>query len=123
VIVLGFVLIVVAVVAAVILISQNAGNIDIHALGHTWNGQAYWLVVAGLAAMLIAALGLALVQRGGALRYRRRTRVAEAPVANRVVETPATRTANGDVTDTTVDDTTVDDPAVGSRHRRRLMRS
>jgi hypothetical protein len=61
-IILGFLLIVAAVVAAVILIIQNTGSIDIHALGHVWSANAYWLIVAGIVAMALAALGVAMVR-------------------------------------------------------------
>jgi hypothetical protein len=71
-VVIGFVLIIAAVAAAVILIVQNAGTLDVHALGQTWNVNAYWLVVAGLAAMAVAVLGVAMVRQAGVRTYRAR---------------------------------------------------
>ena len=71
-VVIGFVLIIAAVAAAVILIVQNAGALDVHALGHTWNIDAYWLVVAGLVAMAVAVLGVAMVRQAGVRTYRAR---------------------------------------------------
>jgi hypothetical protein len=95
-IVLGFILIVAAVVAAVILITQNAGTIDVHGLGHVWSGPAYWLVIAGLAAMAAAALGVAMIQYAGARKAKLRAKAAyvtERPVATEtpVVERPVRR--------------------------------
>lgn len=71
-IVLGFILIIVAVVAAVILITQNAGTLDVHAIGLTWSINAYWLVVAGLVATAVAVLGLAMVRHSGVRTSRAR---------------------------------------------------
>lgn len=62
-IILGFLLIIVAVAAAVILIIANTDSIDVSALGQTWTVPALWLVVAGLAAMALAVLGLVLVRQ------------------------------------------------------------
>jgi hypothetical protein len=71
-VVIGFVLIIAAVAAAVILITQNAGTLDVHALGQSWSVNAYWLVVAGLGAMAVAVLGLAMVRQAGVRTYRAR---------------------------------------------------
>jgi hypothetical protein len=71
-VVIGFVLVIAAAVAAVILIVQNAGAIDVHALGQTWSVNAYWLVVAGLVAMAVAGLGVAMVRQAGVRTYRAR---------------------------------------------------
>jgi len=62
-IILGFLLIILAVAAAVILIVANTGNIDVSALGQSWTVPALWLVVAGVVAMAVAVLGLVLVRQ------------------------------------------------------------
>jgi uncharacterized integral membrane protein len=63
VIILGFLLIIVAVAAAVILIVANTGNVDVSALGQTWTVAALWLVVAGLVAMAVAVIGVVLIRQ------------------------------------------------------------
>jgi hypothetical protein len=63
VIILGFLLIIVAVAAAVILIVQNTGDVVVSALGQSWTLPALWLVVAGLVAMAVAVIGLVLVRQ------------------------------------------------------------
>lgn len=62
-IILGFLLIIVAVAAAVILIVQNTGDVDVSALGQSWTVPALWLVVAGLVAMAVAVIGLVLIRQ------------------------------------------------------------
>lgn len=62
-IILGFLMIILAVAAAVILIVQNTNDIDVTALGQSWTVPALWLVVAGLVAMAVAVIGLVLVRQ------------------------------------------------------------
>jgi hypothetical protein len=101
VVVIGFVLIIAAVAAAVILIGQNAGTLDVHALGQTWNINAYWLVVAGVAAMAVAVLGAAMVRQAGVRTYRARQAYVPTLSEERLVTesprdqtTPVPRSAN-----------------------------
>src|SRR5258706_6693238 len=72
-IVIGFILIAAAVAAGVILIAQNRGAIDVHALGGTWHLDAYWLTVAGLVILAVAILGLAIAKTAAAHVWRFRT--------------------------------------------------
>ena len=73
-IIVGLVFLAAAVAAAVILIVQNrAGMVRLDALGHTWSGRLYWVLVAGLIIALVGVLGVALM-RGGVIRARRRRR-------------------------------------------------
>ncbi len=70
-IIIGLVVFAAAVAAAIILIAQNNNaTLDVHALGHTSNVHAYWLVVAGLIITAVGLGGLAMMRSGGA-RYRR----------------------------------------------------
>ena len=62
-IILGFLLIILSVAAAVILIVQNTGNVDVSALGQSWTIPALWLVVAGLVAMAVAVIGVVLIRQ------------------------------------------------------------
>jgi len=92
-IVLGFVLIIAAVAASVILIAQNAGSLDVHALGHVRSLNAYWLVVAGLAAMAVAVIGLAIVRQAGVRTHRSRRKVVPTAADQRPMTTPENSTA------------------------------
>ncbi len=76
--VIGLVLFATAVGSAIILIVQNRGSVvQVRALGHTWTGHLYWLLVAGLIIALIGVLGLALLRRSAARARRlRRQRAA-----------------------------------------------
>ena len=67
---IGFILVGLAVAAAIILVVQNAGDVKVHALGWHWEIPGYWLAIAGLVIMAVFILGL-LVWRVGAARGRR----------------------------------------------------
>ncbi|HSF27221.1 MAG TPA: hypothetical protein VLC50_06845 [Actinomycetes bacterium] len=62
-IILGFLLIIISVAAAVILIVQNTTDVDVSALGQSWTVPALWLVVAGLVTMAVAVIGLVLIRQ------------------------------------------------------------
>jgi chromate transport protein ChrA len=70
-VIIGVVLIAVAVAAAPVLITQNTGQMQIHALGHAWTVSAYWLLVAGLVILAVAVIGLAAIRHSGTRRLRR----------------------------------------------------
>ena len=71
VLVIGLLLFATAAASAIILIVQNRGSVvQVRALGHSWTGHLYWLLVAGLIIALVGVLGLALL-RGSAARARR----------------------------------------------------
>ena len=82
-IVVGFILIAAAVAAAVILIVQNQGAINVHALGGSWHVDAYWLLVAGLVILAAAILGLAIAQAATAHVWRLRRERRELARENR----------------------------------------
>jgi uncharacterized integral membrane protein len=82
-IVVGFILIAAAVAAAVILIVQNRGAINVHALGGSWHVDAYWLLVAGLVILAVAILGLAIAQTATAHVWRLRRERRELARENR----------------------------------------
>jgi uncharacterized integral membrane protein len=82
-IVVGFILIAAAVAAAVILIVQNRGAIDVHALGGSWHVDAYWLLVAGLVILAVAILGLVIIQTATAHVWRLRRERRELARENR----------------------------------------
>lgn len=70
-IIAGLVLLAAAVAAAAILIMQNrASMVHVHALGHTWSGHPYWVLVTGLIIALTGVLGVAVI-RGDLTRVRR----------------------------------------------------
>jgi hypothetical protein len=70
-VVLGLVLIALAVAAVAVFVVQNRTDfVTVHALGQTWSGHLYWLVVAGLIIAAVALLGLMLVRAGGAHAWR-----------------------------------------------------
>jgi uncharacterized integral membrane protein len=62
-VIIGFLLIVAATAAATVLITQNTGRVEFHALGHAWNGGEYWLIVAGLITLAAAVVGALAVNR------------------------------------------------------------
>jgi type VI protein secretion system component VasK len=66
-IVLGLLLVLIAVAAAIILAVQNGQHIEIRVLGAHFSVAAYWLAIAGLVIMAGFALGLSL-WRGGTRR-------------------------------------------------------
>ena len=82
-IVVGFILIAAAVAAAVILIVQNRGAIEVHALGGSWHVDAYLLLVAGLVILAAALLGLAIAQTATAHVWRLRRERRELARENR----------------------------------------
>src|SRR6266446_2620243 len=82
-IVIGFILIVAAVAAGVVLIVQNRGAIDIHALGGSWQLDAYWLTVAGVVILAVAILGLAIARTAAARSWRLRRERRELARENR----------------------------------------
>jgi uncharacterized protein (DUF2062 family) len=65
-----------ATAAASILIAQNAQTVvEVHVLGHAWTGQLYGVLVAGIVIGVVAALGIAAINRAGArIRWARRER-------------------------------------------------
>jgi len=82
-IVVGLALIAAAVAAAVILIGQNRGAIDVHALGGNWHVDAYWLMVVGFVILAAALLGLTIAQTGTAHVWRLRRERRELARENR----------------------------------------
>jgi hypothetical protein len=65
VIIVGLFLFAAAVATAATLILQNRASIvRVHALGHTWSGHLYWVLVAGLIIALAGVVGLAIMRRG-----------------------------------------------------------
>jgi hypothetical protein len=81
VLIVGLIVFAAAVASAVILIVQNRGSVvGVHALGHTWTGHLYWVLVAGLIIALVGVVGLAIL-RGGAARARRLRRQRAALLA------------------------------------------
>lgn len=72
-VVLGLILLLVAVVAAVVLVTQNAdARIDVHAFGGTWHVSAFWMAVVGAVILLVGVLGLALMRSGSKRGVRNR---------------------------------------------------
>lgn len=67
-IIVGFILLVAAVVIAVALIVQNPATVTVHAFNQSWNVDMRWLLVAGLALTAIGLLGLSMMRLGSA-RY------------------------------------------------------
>src|SRR4051812_48641278 len=77
-VVIGLILFGAAAAGAAVLIVQNQdGAVEVNALGNTWQWDRYWLVVAGLALALAAALGMAMMARGAARARRLRRERAE----------------------------------------------
>jgi uncharacterized integral membrane protein len=65
-IIVGFVLLAAAAVAAVALIAQNTATVTVHVFNWSWDTELRWLVVAGLALTAIGLLGLVMMRTGGA---------------------------------------------------------
>jgi hypothetical protein len=85
VLIIGLTVLAAAVASAVILIVQNrASVVGVHALGHTWIGHLYWVLVAGLIIALVGVVGLVIL-RGGAARARRLRRQRAGPRSGHVV--------------------------------------
>jgi type VI protein secretion system component VasK len=77
VVLIGFVLLAVAVAAAIVAIVANRSvMVDVHALGYTWNVHLYWVLVAGMIVAAVGFLGLAMMRVGAAhsVRVRRERR-------------------------------------------------
>jgi hypothetical protein len=92
-IILGFILLALAVAAAIVLIAQNPdAMMSFHALGNSYNVHAYWVFVGGMVVVAVAAIGLSIMRAGAAhgarVRRERRDLAAEnARLSERVVET------------------------------------
>ena len=69
-IIVGFILIVGAVVVAAALIIQNPATVTVHAFNQSWNVDMRWLLVTGLALTAIGLFGLGMMRLGSA-RYLR----------------------------------------------------
>ena len=92
-IVVGFVVLVAAVVVAIALIVQNPGMVTVHAFSWSWHVDIRWLVVAGLALTAIGLVGLAMMRVGGA-RYARLRRDRKLLAAENKRLTREARTAD-----------------------------
>ena len=110
-----------AVASAVILILQNRGSVvGVHALGHTWTGRLYWMLVAGLVIALAAVVGLAMLRAAAArarrLRRQRAALLAENERLSERVRDPATSPffVGGSRADT---GSALSSAAAGSHHR------
>jgi hypothetical protein len=88
VLIIGLIVLAAAVGSAVILIVQNRGSVvGVHALGYTWIGHLYWVLVAGLIIALVGVVGLAILRRGAARSRRmRRQRAALLARNERLIE-------------------------------------
>jgi len=80
--ILGFLLLGVAVAAAIVLVVQNPHTmVQLHGLGQTWTLHLYWVLLIGLVIGVVAALGLALMRYGTThswrIRQERRALAAE----------------------------------------------
>jgi len=108
VIVIGFVILTVAVAAAIVTIAQNqSAMVNVHGLGYTWDIHVYWVLVAGLVIAAVGFLGIAMMRTGTAhatrIRVERRGLVRENARLNElaadqsqtptVVQVPATAAA------------------------------
>jgi len=73
-IIIGFVLLAVAVAAAIVAIAQNqSAMLDVRVLGYDWHGHAYWVLVAGLVIAAVGFVGIAIMRSGAIYGARRRT--------------------------------------------------
>jgi hypothetical protein len=96
-IIVGFILLGLAVAAAIVLIAQNPhGMMTVHALGNTYTMHAYWVFVAGMIVLAVAAIGLTMMRSGVAytarVRRERRDLAAENARLNSRVGTPVGET-------------------------------
>ena len=93
-IIVGFVLLALAVAAAIVLIAQNPHELmTFHALGNTYTVHAYWVFVAGMVVLAVAAIGLSMMRRGASrgarVRRERRELAAEnARLSDQVAAAP-----------------------------------
>jgi hypothetical protein len=81
-IVIGFVILALAVAAAITAIAQNqSAMVDVHGLGYTWNVHLLWVFVAGLVVAAVGFIGISMMRAGAAhaarLRVERRGLVRE----------------------------------------------
>jgi hypothetical protein len=94
-IIVGFVLMALAVAAAIVLIAQNPdAMMTFHALGNTYTTHAYWVFVGGMVVLAVFAVGVSMMRSGAAhgarVRRERRDLAAEnARLNERVAATPA----------------------------------
>jgi hypothetical protein len=92
--IIGFLLVALAVAAAIVLIAQNPhAMMSVHALGNTYTMHAYWVFVAGMVVLAGAAIGLSMMRAGVAhgarVRRERRDLAAEnARLNDRVASAP-----------------------------------
>ena len=92
--VLGFVLLALAVAAAIVAIVQNPHvmvNVDV--LGANHSMHAYWVFVAGMVVLAVAAIGISMMRAGAAYTARRRRErrdlaAENARLSQRAVQTP-----------------------------------
>jgi hypothetical protein len=118
-IILGFILLALAVAAAIVLIAQNPdAMMTFHALGNTYTTHAYWIFVGGMVVLAVAAIGLSMMRSGAAhgarVRRERRDLAAEnARLSERVTEAPVERER---VVETTADDGRYVDRAPAADH-------
>lgn len=80
---LGVVLVVLAAAVTAILMLQNAGEIALHALGHTQTLPAYWLLIAGLVTMAVGCAGMEMLRWSGMRAYARRLAAKQEREMNR----------------------------------------
>lgn len=128
-IVIGFVILALAVAAAITAIAQNqSAMVEVHGLGYTWNVHLLWVFVAGLVVAFVGFIGIAMMRTGAAhaarLRSERRglarenARLSDAatnPPAQQVVAQPVA-TAPVETVPAT-NGSTVYEPAPAPRHR------
>ena len=93
-VIVGFVLLALAVAAAIVLIAQNPdAMMSFKALGDTYTVHAYWVFVGGMVVLAVAAIGLSIMRSGAAhsarVRRERRDLAAEnARLNDRVADQP-----------------------------------
>ncbi len=73
-IVIGFVILALAVAAAITAIAQNqSAMVEVHGLGYTWNVHLLWVFVAGLVVAFVGFIGIAMMRTGAAHAARLRS--------------------------------------------------
>ena len=95
-IVIGLILLAAAVAAAIVLIAQNTGTVDVHALGGTWSVNLYWVIVAGMVIPAVAFVGLTIVKLGGSRARRLRRERRELTRKNQQLSDQVSRDGPGD---------------------------
>jgi hypothetical protein len=123
-VVLGLVLLALAVAASIVAIAQNPhATVDVDVLGTHYNMHAYWIFVAGMVVLAVAAIGLSMMRAGAAhsasVRRERRELAAENARLNERVSNE--RIANDRMTDGRMTDAdgrayTADEVPDRSRH-------